>query len=64
MEEQPKVGPTGLGLESARPELPVASGVLASHEGYYHPEGSRNAIFASLEWLTGGTSLRATECGG
>jgi hypothetical protein len=43
----------------AKPELSVAPEVLASHEGYYHPEGSRNEIFAAVEWLTGGATLRA-----
>ncbi len=43
----------------AKPELQVAPEVLAAHEGYYHPQGARNEIFAAVEWLSGGTTLRA-----
>lgn len=41
----------------AKPELTVAPDVLAGHAGYYHPEGSRNEVFAAMDWLTGGTTL-------
>ncbi|MGE0463739.1 MAG: serine hydrolase domain-containing protein [Vicinamibacterales bacterium] len=41
----------------AKPELPVAPDVLAGHAGYYHPEGSRNEVFAAMDWLTSGTTL-------
>jgi hypothetical protein len=43
----------------AKPELAVPAHVLAEHEGYYHPGGSRNEIFSALEWLTGGVRVSA-----
>lgn len=43
----------------AKPELPIAPGVLAGHAGYYHPEGSRNEVFASVDWLAGGATISA-----
>ncbi|MEZ5287104.1 MAG: serine hydrolase domain-containing protein [Vicinamibacterales bacterium] len=42
-----------------RPELALAPAALAAHEGYYHPEGARNAVLEWLQWLTGGTTIRA-----
>ena len=43
----------------SKPELPVAPAVLAGYEGYYQPEGFRNEVFGAIEWLTGGTTVRA-----
>ncbi|MDH4065555.1 MAG: beta-lactamase family protein [Acidobacteriota bacterium] len=42
----------------AKPELIVAPTTLAAHQGYYHPEGGRSAVFEPVEWLTGGTTIR------
>ncbi|HQZ40264.1 MAG TPA: serine hydrolase [Vicinamibacterales bacterium] len=41
-----------------KPALTVEPSVLAGHEGYYHPDGARSAVFAPVEWLTGGTTIR------
>lgn len=43
----------------ARPELEVGPAVLAGHEGYYHPSGSRTEVLEAVDWLAGGTTIRA-----
>ncbi len=43
----------------AKPELPWRRQLLAGYEGYYQPEGFRNEVFGAIEWLTGGTTVRA-----
>ena len=43
----------------AKPELPVPPAVLAGYDGYYQPEGFRSEVFGALEWLGGGTTIRA-----
>jgi CubicO group peptidase (beta-lactamase class C family) len=43
----------------AGPELAVDPAVLTGHEGYYQPEGFRAEVFGAMEWLTGGTTVRA-----
>ncbi|MDH4063841.1 MAG: hypothetical protein OEW19_05535, partial [Acidobacteriota bacterium] len=42
----------------ARPETAVEPAALAVLEGYYHPEGSRSAVFEPLTWLRGGTTIQ------
>ena len=42
-----------------KPEFTAAPALLAGYEGYYHPEGSRNEVFGAIEWLTGGSTVRA-----
>lgn len=41
----------------AKPEEPVAGGVLRQYEGYYHPANPRNQAFAFLEWLLAGHTV-------
>lgn len=43
----------------AKPEIRVEPGILATHEGYYHPRGSRNTLQEPVSWMTGGTTIRA-----
>ena len=43
----------------SKPELPVPPAVFAGYEGYYQPEGFRNEVFGAIEWLAGGTAVRA-----
>jgi len=45
----------------AKPDVRVGSEVLAAHAGYYHPEGSRNEVFSSMDWLTGGATFRVED---
>jgi CubicO group peptidase (beta-lactamase class C family) len=42
----------------ARPEHAASPDTLAGYAGYYHAEGSRNAVLGGLEWITGGSTLR------
>jgi hypothetical protein len=43
----------------AKPEHQASPGVLDGHAGYYHAEGSRNEVMGALEWITGGSTVRA-----
>jgi len=43
-----------------RPEHAASPDTLAGYAGYYHAEGSRNAVLGGLEWLTGGSTIRPT----
>ena len=43
-----------------KPTLTVTPSALAAHAGYYHPSGSRQAIFEPVEWLLGGVRISPT----
>jgi hypothetical protein len=47
----------------SKPTARVAADVLRAYEGYYHDAAPRNQLFAALDWLTGGRTVKAGATG-